>query len=82
MNVLQLSRILGHAREGTGPRKYSKAWYMKGGAVILARRLQVLVAVLPNVTAHLELVQLRLLRLEERSRTGSSSGCASRRRSG
>lgn len=28
---LQVDDIMGHAREGMGPRKYSKAWYLKGG---------------------------------------------------
>lgn len=36
---LQVDDIMGHAREGMGPRKYSKAWYSKGGDVILAKRL-------------------------------------------
>lgn len=72
--------ILGHAREGTGPRKYSKAWFMKGGAPILAKRLEVMVAALPTVTDHLEPAPVRLLPVEKRSRTGSAAGCASRKK--
>lgn len=72
--------ILGHAREGTGPRKYSKAWFMKGGAIILMKRLEVMVAALPNVTDHLQPAPVRLLPVAERSRTGSAVGCASRKK--
>ena len=76
---LVVDDILGHAREGTGPRKYSKAWYMKGGAVILSRRLEVMVAVLPKVTEHLQPMPLKLLPVVHRSRTGSAAGRASRK---
>jgi hypothetical protein len=72
--------IMGHAREGTGPRKYSKAWFAKGGAAILAKRLSLMCGATPNMTAHLKPAPLALLPLEERSRTGSSVGCASRRK--
>lgn len=76
---LVVDDIMGHAREGTGPRKYSKAWFMKGGAAILARRLEVMVAALPVVTNHLQPAPVRLLAVSERSRTGSAAGCASRK---
>ena len=71
---------MGHAREGMGPRKYSKAWYLKGGGVILAKRLKLMIEVMPDVTSHLNPAPIRLLPLTERSRTGSASGCASRRK--
>lgn len=71
---------LGHAREGTGPRKYSKAWFMKGSAPILAKRLEVMVAALPAVTGHLDPAPVRLLPVEQRSRTGSAAGCAARKK--
>ena len=70
--------IMGHAREGTGPRKYSRAWYSRGGDAILAKRLQLMIDVTPNVTSHLQPARLQLLPLDERSRTGSASGCVSR----
>lgn len=77
---LVVDDIMGHAREGTGPRKYSKAWFMKGGAAILARRLEVMVAALTIVTDHLQPAPVRLLAVSERSRTGSAVGCASRKK--
>lgn len=77
---LVVDDIMGHAREGTGPRKYSKAWFMKGGAAILARRLEVMIAALPVVTDHLQPAAIRLLPVSERSRTGSAKGCASRKK--
>ncbi|GGB23245.1 hypothetical protein GCM10011380_11170 [Sphingomonas metalli] len=77
---LVVDDIMGHAREGTGPRKYSKAWFMKGGAAILARRLEVMVAALTVVTDHLQPAPVRLLAVSERSRTGSAVGCASRKK--
>jgi integrase len=76
---LQVDDIMGHAREGMGPRKYSKAWYQKGGDVILAKRLALMVDVIPDITSHLTSAPLRLLPLHERSRTGSASGCVSRK---
>jgi integrase len=77
---LNVDDIMGHAREGTGPRKYSKAWFMKGGAAILAKRLDAMIDALPNVTDHLQPAPVRLLPLSERSRTGSAVGCASRKK--
>ena len=76
---LLVDDIMGHQREGVGPRKYSKAWFVKGGAKILLKRLKTMVRALPNVTRHLEPVPIRLLPIAERSRTGSSVGCASRK---
>ena len=77
---LQVDDILGHAREGMGPRKYSRAWYSKGGDVILAKRLKLMIDVMPNVTSHLQPAPVKLLPLSERSRTGSASGCVSRKK--
>lgn len=77
---LQVDDILGHTREGMGPRKYSRAWYSKGGDVILAKRLQLMIDVMPNVTSHLQPAPVRLLTLAERSRTGSASVCVSRQK--
>ena len=77
---LQVDDIMGHAREGMGPRKYSKAWYLKGGDVILAKRLALMMEVMPDITSHLDPAPLRLLPLGERSRTGSANGCVSRRK--
>lgn len=77
---IHVDDIMGHARKGTGPRNYSKAWFAKGGAAILEKRLALMCEATPNVTAHLARAPLALLPLEERSRTGSSVGCASRRK--
>ena len=77
---LQVDDIMGHARKGTGPRKYSKAWYLKGGAVILAKRLRLMIEVIPDITSHLSPAPLRLLPLHQRSRTGSANGCVSRKK--
>ncbi|MET3435555.1 DUF6538 domain-containing protein [Sphingomonas sp. 1185] len=78
---IHVDDIMGHARKGTGPRNYSKAWFAKGGAAILEKRLALMCEATPNVTAHLARAPLALLPLEERSRTGSSVGCASRKKS-
>ena len=75
---LVVDDIMGHARDGTGPRKYSKAWFAKGGETVLAKRLEAMIAALPSVTRHVQKTALRLLPLHERSRTGSAKGCASR----
>lgn len=77
---LLVDDILGHAREGTGPRKYSKAWFAKGREKILAKRLKAMMKAIPNVTKHLHPEPVRMLALAERSRTGSASGCASRKK--
>lgn len=77
---LQVDDIMGHAREGMGPRKYSRAWYLKGGGAILSKRLQLMVDVMPDVTSHLIPAPVRLLPLAERSRTGSAAGCVSRQK--
>lgn len=77
---IHVDDIMGHAREGTGPRKYSRAWFFKGGEAILAKRLHLMSEAMPNVTAHLQPAPIACLPLEERSRTGSSVGCASRRK--
>lgn len=75
---IQVDDIMGHAREGTGPRKYSRAWFFKGGAAILERRLKLMCEATPNLTAHLQPAPLFMLPPPERSRTGSFKGCASR----
>lgn len=77
---IHVDDIMGHARKGTGPRNYSKAWFAKGGAAILEKRLVLMCEATPNVMAHLARAPLALLPLEERSRTGSSVGCASRKK--
>lgn len=71
---------MGRAREGMGPRKYSKAWYLKGGDVILTKRLALMEDVMPDITSHLDPAPLQLLPLTERSRTGSANGCVSRKK--
>ncbi len=75
---IQVDDIMGHARDGTGPRKYSRAWFFKGGAAILERRLKLMCEATPILTEHLQPATLALLPLAERSRTGSFQGCASR----
>jgi len=75
---LQVDDIMGHARDGTGPRKYSRAWFFKGGAAILEQRLKLMCEATPVLTQHLQAAPLDMLPLAERSRTGSFKGCASR----
>lgn len=75
---LTVDRLLGHAPSGTGPRKYSRAKFTVEEETYLRRLLNVLVEVAPIVTDHLDRAPLRMLRLEDRSRTGSAPGrCAS-----
>jgi integrase len=75
---LDVDDIMGHAREGMGPRKYSKAWYSQGGDKVLAKRLALMIEVIPDITSHLTPTPLRLLPLHQRSQTGSHKGRASR----
>jgi len=75
---LNVNRLLGHAQSGTGPQKYSRAKFVAEDEKYLRSLLKDLVDAAPSVTEHLIRAPLRMLRLEDRSRTGSAPGrCAS-----
>jgi hypothetical protein len=53
---------------------------LKGVNVILTKRLDLMIDVMPDITSHLAEAPLQLLPLNERSRTGSANGCVSRKK--
>jgi len=65
--------MMGHARTGTGPRKYGRRKQAVGAATILSERLTILVKHFPVVTAHLQPSPIRMLHLSRRSATGAAS---------
>ena len=71
---LTVDRILGHAPTGTGPRKYSRLRFTVEEEEYLAGLRSILIGVAPIVTQALAPQPVRLLKLENRSRTGSAPG--------
>lgn len=71
VNEIMRADIMGHARQGTNAKHYSKRMQTEGLNVVLAERLQFLQRYVPAITAHLEAVPIQLLPLELRSRVGS-----------
>lgn len=71
---LTVDRILGHAPTGTGPRKYSRLRFTVEEEEYLAGLRSILIGVAPIVTRALMPHPVRLLKLGDRSRTGSAPG--------
>jgi len=71
---LTVDRILGHAPSGTGPRKYSRLRFTVEEEQYLTGLRSILIDVAPIVTKFLKPQTVRLLKLENRSRTGSAPG--------
>ena len=63
--------IMGHARQGTNGKHYSKRIETEGIEVVLAERLEVMEKYIPNITKGLKHQSIRLLPMAERSRTGA-----------
>ena len=63
--------VMGHAREGTNGKHYSKRIQTEGIDVVLPERLAFMVKYVPVITSHLAATPSRLLPLDKRSRVGS-----------
>lgn len=70
-----LAMHMGHAREGTGPRKYDRRALALGEVKELRERLDIMVREMPIVTAHIPRQEkVHLLHIQHRSRVGSAPG--------
>jgi hypothetical protein len=70
-----LAMHMGHAREGTGPRKYDRRALALGEVKELRERLDIMVREMPIVTAHIPRQEkVQLLHIRHRSRVGSAPG--------
>lgn len=64
--------IMGHARQGTNGRHYSKRIQTEGLDVVLGERLAFIQKYIPVITDHISPAPVRLLPLDKRSRVGSA----------
>lgn len=71
VNEILRADIMGHARQGTNAKHYSKRMQTEGVDVVLAERLEFLLRYVPEITTHLDAAPIRLLPIEQRSRVGS-----------
>ncbi|WP_156522823.1 hypothetical protein [Erythrobacter neustonensis] len=70
-----LAMHMGHAREGTGPKKYDRRALALGEVKELRERLVIMVREMPIVTAHIpRQKKVQLLHIRHRSRVGSAPG--------
>ena len=70
-----LAMHMGHARKGTGPKKYDRRSLALGEVKELRERLDIMVREMPNVTSHIPRQDhVNLLHLRKRSRVGSAPG--------
>lgn len=63
--------VMGHAREGTNGKHYSKRIQTEGIDVVLRERQAFMQKYVPVITSHLAATPIRLLPLDKRSRVGS-----------
>lgn len=71
VNALLRADVMGHAREGTNGKHYSKRMATEGLDIVLPERLAFIERYVPVITAHIEARPIRLLPLEKRSRVGA-----------
>lgn len=71
VNEIMRADIMGHARQGTNAKHYSKRMQTEGLNVVLAERLDFLKRYVPEITSQLTAAPIRLLPMEHRSRVGS-----------
>ena len=71
VNEILRADLMGHARQGTNGKHYSKRMQTEGVDVVLAERLEFLRRYVPVITDHLKPAAIRLLPIEARSRVGS-----------
>ena len=79
VNELMRADVMGHAREGTNGKYYSKRMATEGLDVVLAERRAFLDRYVPTITDDVDPQPIRLLPLEKRSRVGA--GVTRKRRS-
>jgi integrase len=63
--------IMGHARQGTDARHYSKLEKAEGKLAVLRERLPLMMEHIPEITSDLVAHPIRLLPMDQRSRVGS-----------
>jgi hypothetical protein len=71
VNEIMRADIMGHARQGTNAKHYSKRMQTEGLEVVLSERLAFVQRYVPIITQHLHHAPIRLLPIEQRSRVGS-----------
>lgn len=71
VNEIMRADVMGHARQGTNAKHYSKREKTEGMDVVLPERLQFLLRYVPIITDHLKPAPIRLLAIDQRSRVGS-----------
>jgi hypothetical protein len=71
VNEIMRADIMGHARQGTNAKHYSKRMQTEGLDIVLAERLEFLKRYVPEITSQLDAAPIRLLPMEHRSRVGS-----------
>lgn len=71
VNEIMRADIMGHARQGTNAKHYSKRMQTEGLDVVLAERLEFLKRYVPIITDQLDRAPIRLLPMEQRTRVGS-----------
>lgn len=64
--------LMGHSREGTDEKHYSKRIQSEGMDVVLLERLEFILKFVPIVSEQLRAEKIRLLPLNSRSRVGSA----------
>lgn len=79
VNALMRADVMGHAREGTNGKHYSKRMATEGEDVVLPERRDFIERYVPTITGHIVPQPMRLLPLEKRSRVGA--GITRKRRS-
>jgi len=71
VNEIMRADIMGHARQGTNAKHYSKRMQTEGLDVVLPERLDFLMRYVPVISSHIDPVPIRLLPIEQRSRVGT-----------
>ncbi len=79
VNEIMRADVMGHAREGTNAKHYSKRMATEGHDVVLAERRDFIERYVPTITHDIDPQPIRLLPLEKRSRVGA--GVTRKRRS-
>jgi len=71
INPILRADVMGHAREGTNAKHYSKRQATEGEEVVLKERLAFMTRYIPVISANILPMPIRLLPIEQRSRVGS-----------
>ena len=79
VNELMRADVMGHAREGTNGKHYSKRMATEGLDIVLAERCAFIERYVPTITGCIQPRPIRLLPLDKRSRVGA--GIARKQRS-